>query len=111
MRPPRFRLRTLMIAVVVVAILTAGAALMRRSAAFRRLAAHHETRMASWMSIHAENANWAIDTANPARASQARWAVEEAWRAIEYHGSMRDKYERAARFPWLAVEPDPPEPE
>jgi hypothetical protein len=29
---------------------------------------------------------------------------------IAYHSRMRRKYERAARFPWLPVEPDPPEP-
>jgi hypothetical protein len=27
-----------------------------------------------------------------------------------YHARMRRKYERAARYPWLPVEPDPPEP-
>jgi hypothetical protein len=27
-----------------------------------------------------------------------------------WHEAMADKYERAARYPWLCVEPDPPEP-
>jgi hypothetical protein len=27
-----------------------------------------------------------------------------------YHAAMRSKYERAARCPWLPVEPDPPVP-
>ena len=27
-----------------------------------------------------------------------------------YHARMRGKYERAARYPWLTVEPDPPPP-
>ena len=31
-------------------------------------------------------------------------------RRADYHGAMRRKYERAARYPWLPVEPDPPEP-
>ena len=30
-------------------------------------------------------------------------------RAI-YHAALRRKYERAARYPWLPVPPDPPEP-
>src|SRR5947209_518836 len=27
-----------------------------------------------------------------------------------YHSALRAKYERAARYPWLPVAPDPPEP-
>jgi hypothetical protein len=30
--------------------------------------------------------------------------------AAEYHARLRRKSERAARYPWLRVEPDPPEP-
>lgn len=30
---------------------------------------------------------------------------------LAYFLAMRAKYERAARYPWLSVEPDPPEPE
>lgn len=29
---------------------------------------------------------------------------------VGYHGRLKVKYEQAARFPWLPVEPDPPEP-
>ena len=29
---------------------------------------------------------------------------------LAYYARMRDKYERAARYPWMTVEPDPPEP-
>jgi hypothetical protein len=32
-------------------------------------------------------------------------------RKIEYHATMARKYQRVARFPWLPVEPDPPEPQ
>jgi hypothetical protein len=32
-------------------------------------------------------------------------------RKISYHESLARRYERAARYPWLPVEPDPPEPE
>jgi hypothetical protein len=31
-------------------------------------------------------------------------------RRSEYHRRLRRKYERAARYPWLPVAPDPPEP-
>ena len=30
--------------------------------------------------------------------------------AIEYNAARVRKYRRAARYPWLPVEPDPPEP-
>jgi hypothetical protein len=30
---------------------------------------------------------------------------------VDYHARLARKYERAARYPWLPVEPDPPEPE
>lgn len=32
-------------------------------------------------------------------------------RAIEYHAHLRQKYERAARRPWMSIALDPPEPE
>jgi hypothetical protein len=38
------------------------------------------------------------------------WRMSQA-RRIAYHESMMEKYARAARYPWLPVEPDPPEPE
>ena len=38
--------------------------------------------------------------------------INALWRPrADYHGTMRRKYERAARYPWLAVAPDPPEPQ
>jgi hypothetical protein len=30
---------------------------------------------------------------------------------IAYHAALKAKYERAARYPWLPIAPDPPEPE
>jgi hypothetical protein len=53
-------------------------------------------------------------------ASQRRWAkfidmqssdLKHSDELIEYHTFLVEKYERAARYPWLPVEPDPPEPE
>jgi hypothetical protein len=31
-------------------------------------------------------------------------------RLIVYYQSLASKYQHAARYPWLPVEPDPPEP-
>jgi hypothetical protein len=35
---------------------------------------------------------------------------QTAHRLVTYNNAMRRKYERAAHFPWLPVEPDPPPP-
>jgi hypothetical protein len=37
--------------------------------------------------------------------------IERVTRGIEHHSAMARKYHRAARHPWIAVEPDPPEPD
>ena len=37
-------------------------------------------------------------------------AVARAGRFIGHHRRLSEKYSRAARRPWLTVEPDPPEP-
>ena len=37
--------------------------------------------------------------------------VERSRAALEYCRSMRIKYDRAARFPFLPVPPDPPDPQ
>jgi hypothetical protein len=51
-----------------------------------------------------------------ADARSRGWGVELLERASlkrleAYHAAMTAKYERAARYPWLPVESDPPEPE
>jgi hypothetical protein len=36
--------------------------------------------------------------------------LEDAERRSDHYGALEAKYERAARYPWLPVAPDPPEP-
>jgi hypothetical protein len=49
---------------------------------------------------------------NTAAAAAIERSAEEKLRArARFHDALRLKYERAARYPWLAVGPDPPEPE
>jgi hypothetical protein len=46
-----------------------------------------------------------------AAAARKERAGERRYRALaRYHVELRRKYERAARYPWLPVAPDPPEP-
>jgi hypothetical protein len=42
----------------------------------------------------------------PAFAGWGSWQER-----LAYFTAMKDKYEHAARYPWLPVPPDPPEPE
>jgi hypothetical protein len=93
-RPPRFRTRTLMVAVAAVGVaLGAGVTLWRRSAEFRQRALEH-----GWLAERGRSPWWFGPVDRPSLFR--RW----------HHDSIRAKYERAARYPWLPVLADPPEP-
>jgi hypothetical protein len=84
MRLPRMTTRRWMVAVAVAAVLSAlGGELWRRSVAYSALADRYFGRAAIWS-----------DT-----------------KKIDRDMALSDRYRRAARYPWLPVEPDPPEPE
>jgi hypothetical protein len=91
MRLPRFRLRTLMVAVAVVALVSGGWSMWSRSDRFTRIGWSHQARKNSL-------------AANPPRVGDADRG-REGW-----HAAMAAKYFRAARSPWLPVEPDPSPP-
>lgn len=89
----RFRLRTLMIAVAVVALLAFGVTLIRNARRYRRTAVHHAI-VSRIIEIEAGRA--------PTQSDRERAA---------YHSKLNDKYEHAASRPWLPLPPDPPPPE
>ena len=90
MKLPRLTIRRLMVAVAVVAApLACGAWAARRAATFREISAYHAL-------------EWSrIDTTG----------TQEVDARAEWHRAMEMKYRDAARYPWLPVAPDPPEPE
>jgi hypothetical protein len=120
MRLPRMTMRRWMIVVAVVGIvlgltieraaldhlgvalgavvgIVLGVTIERRNR-FRKIAAHHQAqfkKLASQGNI-------------PLFAGSSDAPIV---RRLEWHESMRLRYEDAARYPWLRVEPDPPEPE
>ena len=104
MPPPRFRLRTLMIAVAVVALIMGVATKRERSLRFKLLAASHAAKEANFESL--------------LRAMVTRNPLEERFHAtadylpqvIEYERILKKKYEHAATHPWVTVQPDPPRP-
>jgi hypothetical protein len=95
MRLPRLRftVRRMMVAVAVVGILL-GTMTVRRGHSLR-LATYHQGQVKRLYDQYGEAENFF------GRASGG----------ILWHSELQWKYERAARYPWLPVEPDPPEPE
>lgn len=116
---PRLRLRTLLIAVVLAGLAFGSARWIHRmrtaSALSRWLANAHRT-MERTLRSSAEREEQAIrvllafDREKPIvgelLASSAREGFEQYSNSADHHAKLAEKYERAARFPWLL--PDPP---
>jgi hypothetical protein len=103
--------RRWMIAVAVVALVMGGYGLKRRRDDFL-----------SRVQVHAEEATWRLEDSVMlcSRAVNSMDDIELArWKRriailpqlIAYHKALAQKYRGAARYPWLPIEPDPPEPE
>jgi hypothetical protein len=91
MRLPRFRVRTLMLAVGVVALLVWGAMMGTRSYDYYRRA----------RLFGAEERGWRESTA------RGRWPVEVGSQCADYYAQLSRKYRRAMWRPWMPVAPDP----
>jgi hypothetical protein len=116
MHMPRLRLRALMIAVAILALLAFGESMRRRRERYLGLAAGHAAM--EWVRATRVRAARATPPVGIGGSGASLLdlggtdleAVEQATAFAKYHAAMRRKYERAARYPWLAVEPDlPPE--
>src|SRR5262249_14849430 len=94
MRPPRFRVRTLMVVVGVVASLVWGAMMGSRSYDYSRRAREYGASERGWREIAARDRGW------------ARFGAQCA----EYYAQLARKYRRAVWRPWMPVAPDPPAP-
>ena len=102
----------LMVAVALVAIALGVVTLVRRRERFLRLASESSLR-----SAYAETTMGHFDHATTRRVAAAMEGTsrtEQEWEAILtsdrrralHYDRLRRKYERAARYPWLVVEPD-----
>lgn len=91
MRLPRFRVRTLMIAVIVVALLLWASILGTRSFVDYTLASQYASHARGWRQI----------------ASRGRWDAQFASDCAQYFTRLALKYRRAMWRPWLPVAPDP----
>lgn len=135
MRLPRMTTRRWIVVVVIVGLLMVGVRLEQRRRLFLSRAQVHEQRAASDPKLESRErkicAEYPVliaelerlqrdkdrEPARPrleilkvgldrSRRNLARWANRFA-----YYEAMAHKYQHAARYPWLAVEPDPPPPE
>jgi len=89
MRLPRFRVRTLMVAVVVAALLIWGSMMGSRSYEHDRLARIYGTHERGWREIAARDRGWATFGSQCA----------------EYYAQLARKYRRAMWRPWVPVAP------
>ena len=101
MRLPRMTTRRWMIAVAILAVGLATVA-HHRGLGLRQRAAYHET-------IELEAATVG-ELALAARWPKAAAQVRANAATRDRHARLKEKYWRAARYPWLPVGADPPEP-
>jgi hypothetical protein len=99
-RLPRFRVRTLLIAVGVVALLFWGAMMGTRSYVHYRLASLYGAQGRRWREIAVR------DLRNPAsaRSVAAVWGLQIA----DDQAQLARKHRKAMWRPWTPVAPDPP---
>ncbi len=92
---PRFTVRRLMVAVAIMGIVL-GVTIERRNR-FRKIAAQHQAEFENLV-----NRSPYVTFGNLGEAINRR---------LEWHYTMRLKYENAAHHPWLPVSPDSSNPE
>jgi hypothetical protein len=88
----RFTMRGLMVAVAIMGI---AFGMIDRHYRFKKMADHH---LAKLESLDIEK-SLGIERPSPFFLA-----------LVNYHASLGEKYAKAARYPWLPVAPDPPEP-
>ncbi|SRR5579883_2155774 len=109
MRLPRMTTRLWMIVVAVVALSIAAEQMRRKSARYRERAERHAKieeacRKSAALLPLMKPSDYEIMCGRMVQATRL-----SPWLAA-YHAELRRKYEYAARYPWLPVEPDPPGP-
>src|SRR4051794_8604286 len=109
MRLPRvrFTVRRVMFVVAIVALILGGTAEgVRRRERFRRKAQEYAR---TSNDLYLRGFYFGKETTFGPSPAEVRISDEYERRSIQYQ-RLSEKYERAARSPWLPVEPDPPEP-
>jgi hypothetical protein len=111
----RFTVRRMMAAVAVAAVLFGGVLevprlwnLRQQYIGFAEKYGYWETRVNGAVRIRQEITYYSTRLPRGPEPSPARLAMMKT--EASYYSRLRAKYERAARYPWLATEPDPQPP-
>jgi hypothetical protein len=116
---PRFSVRQLMTAVAIVAVVLAAwlksmqywdlsTQYQERVDWFESMAMNHVDRIDSWETLIARKKKDPASHEFPLELMQDQAKRDRIW--LEYDRGLIAKYKRAARYPWLSVAPDPPDP-
>jgi hypothetical protein len=103
----RFSVRNLMVAVVVVALIVGSIQAIERvnlSRRYQQKARNHGSRARAFSTAFSEM------KLNPEASREQRATFDELRRVIDHNVQLGKKYTHAATYPWLSLEPDPPEP-
>lgn len=118
MRWPRMTMRRWIVTVLVAGLLLGGIVgsyrLKRRRDSFLAHLRYHVQTVNVWERQERtvrHLAQLGEEDNEPDFAEHERFTAGQIARRVAYHAAMARKYRRAARYPWLPVEPDPPEPE
>ena len=102
------RLRSLRVAILIVAVLSCSVTLMRRRSYFLALAEAHASRKYDY----GENRGDICPTNNWYDGDRIKPGWHEYCdRVRDWSSALEQKYRKAASQPWLTVEPDLPPPE
>jgi hypothetical protein len=114
------RRTTLLIVLAILGLVVGGYAAVRtasqRANRFRQRAQFHARRAAMFQKsiVSKERAARGCEAYGGERMLQVardyRAEVKLCVKLADYHARLIPKYERAAAYPWLPVDPDPPEP-
>jgi hypothetical protein len=114
MRLPRMTTRRWMVAVVMIGLMIGGGVwLKQRRHYFLSLAQSHQKEVAS-STARGQALKSRLSTTSGMSDEDIMHLYRDYTRMMDradHHAAMARKYERAARYPWLLVEPDPPEPD
>ncbi len=112
MRLPRMTTRRWMVAVAVFALsIGVGVQLHHRRAAFLSRAQIHSEQAAWRLADSVTLCGRAIGNMDDIELASLKRRINILPQLVAYHRAQDQKYRRAARYPWLPVEPDPPAPE
>ena len=106
---PRFTVRRMMVAVAILALMTAVFAMLIQSERRRQRAMYHskmETETEHLMNFYRGD----LVLKRGENRDDFPAMLDRFTRRNRYHSEMRQKWEASAARPWLPVEPDPPEP-